>query len=98
MRNNKPAKVRKIHVFVTEGGKQTADVRLPYGMFRLGMKFGKDAVKAKTDSCARAMARLQDFSCEAFERAVAAGERTLPCVLLDETDEISATHVVLTAL
>lgn len=95
--NTKPAKVRKIHVFVTEGGKKTADVRLPYGMFRLGMKYGKDAAKNETDSCAKAMARLRNFDCATFERVVASGERLLPCVLLDETDEASATHVVLTA-
>ena len=95
--NSKPQKVRKVHVFVTENGKQAADVRLPYGMFRLGMKYGKDAAKTETDPCAKAMSRLQDFDCAAFERAVALGERVLPCVLLDETDEASATHVVLTA-
>jgi len=96
MRNTSP-KVRKIHVFVTENGKTTADVRLPYGMFRLGMKYGKAAAKNETDSCAKAMARLQNFDCAAFERAVTCGERVLPFVLLDETDAVSATHVVLTA-
>ena len=95
--NNKPAKVKKIHVFVTEGDKNTADVRLPYGMFRLGMKYGKNAAKNEIDGCAKAMARLQDFDCGAFERAVACGERVLPFVLLDETDAASATHVILTA-
>jgi hypothetical protein len=96
MRNTSP-KVRKIHVFVTENGKTTADVRLPYGMFRLGMKYGKAAAKNETDGCAKAMARLQDFDSASFERAVACGERVLPFVLLDETNAVSATHVVLTA-
>ncbi len=94
MRTVKP---RKVHVFVTENGKKTADIRLPYGMFRLGMKYGKAAAKDETDSCANAMARLQDFDCAVFEREVASGARTLPCVLLDETDAASATHVVITA-
>jgi hypothetical protein len=93
----KSTKVRRIHVFVTESGKTTADVRLPYGMFRLGMKYGKAAAKNETDSCAKAMARLQDFDCADFERTVACGERILPFVLLDETEAASATHVVLTA-
>ena len=93
----KPNKVKRIHVFVTENGETTADVRIPYGMFRLGMKYGKDAAKNETDGCAKAMARLQDFDSASFERAVTSGERVLPFVLLDETDAVSATHVVLTA-
>jgi hypothetical protein len=94
---NKPPKVRRVHVFVTENGKKTADVRLPYGMFRLGMKYGKDAAKGETDSCAKAISRLQDFDCAAFERAVAAGKITLPHLLIDTIDEQSATHVIITA-
>ena len=96
---NKPAKVRKVHVFVTESGKKTADVRIPYGMFRLGMKFGKDAAKNEneTDACAKAMAQLEDFDCAVFARSVASGERTLPHVLFDHMDTASDTHVVLTA-
>lgn len=94
---SKPTKVRRVHVFVTEAGKKTADVRIPYGMFRLGMKFGKDAAKNETDACAKAMAQLEDFDCAVFERAVASGERTLPHVLFDHMDTPSDTHVVLTA-
>jgi len=94
---SKIAKPRKVHVFVTEDGKKTADIRLPYGMFRLGMKYGKATAKDETDSCANAMARLQDFDCAVFEREVASGSRMLPCVLLDETDAASATHVIITA-
>lgn len=94
---NKPSKVKRVHVFVTEAGKQTADVRIPYGMFRLGMKFGKDAAKNETDACAKAMAQLEDFDCAVFDRSVASGETTLPHVLFDHVDTASDTHVVLTA-
>ena len=95
--NSTTAKPKKVHVFVTENGALTADIRLPFGMFRLGMKYGSVAAQGETGSCAKAMARLQDFDCAAFEREVACGTRTLPCVLLDETDTASATHVAITA-
>lgn len=94
---NQPNKPRKIHIDVTENGTKTADVRLPYGMFRLGMKFGLSAAEDKTDSCARALACLKDFDCAAFERSVAAGTILLPNILFQMDDATSRTQVVLTA-
>ena len=93
----KALKPRKVHVDVTEGGKKTADVRLPYGMFRLGMKYGKDAASKETDPCAKAMAHLVDFDCNSFERSVAAGEILLPHILFSMEDAESNTQVILTA-
>ncbi len=90
-------KPRKVHVLVNENGNQTADIRLPYGMFRLGMKYGAGAAKGEPDACARAMANLQDFDCASFEHSVASGEITLPRVLLDTIEDGSNTHVVITA-
>lgn len=90
-------KPRKVHIDVTEDGKKTADVRLPYGMFKMGMKYGKSAAKEEKDSCAQAMAKLVDFDCAAFERAVAQGEILLPHQLLDTTDIETNTHVIITA-
>ena len=90
------AKPRKIHVDVTEHGKKTADVRLPYGMFKIGMKYGKDAAFKETDPCAKAMAHLADFDYVSFEHSVAAGEIALPHQLLDLFDEQSQTYVLLT--
>jgi len=49
----KTVKPKKVHVFVTERGKKTADIRLPYGMFRLGMKYGKATAKDETDTAAQ---------------------------------------------
>ena len=89
-------KPRKVHIDVTESGKKTADVRLPYGMFKIGMKYGKDAAAKETDPCAKAMAHLVDFDCASFERSVAAGEIVLPHQLLDVFDEQSQTYVLLT--
>ncbi len=93
----KTAKPRKVHIDVTESGKKTADVRLPYGMFRLGMKYGKDAAANETDACAQAMAHLVDFNCAEFERSVAAGSTLLPYVLFEMDDAQSNTQVILTA-
>jgi hypothetical protein len=93
----KTAKVKKVHVFVTENGEQTADIRLPYGIFRLGMKYGKASAKNETDACAKAMASMQDFDCASFEHSVANGEIFLPHVILDTIEAVSNTHVVVTA-
>jgi hypothetical protein len=90
-------KPRKVHIDVTESGKKTADVRLPYGMFKIGMKYGKDAAAKETDPCAKAMANLVDFDCASFERSVAAGAVLLPHVLFSMDDAQSNTQVILTA-
>jgi len=93
----KTVKPRRIHVDVTENGKKTADVRLPYGMFKLGMKYGRSAAADETDSCARAMACLKGFDCAAFEKSVATGAILLPNVLFQMDDAESNTQVILTA-
>lgn len=93
----KTVKPRKVHVDVTESGRKTADVRLPYGMFKIGMKYGKTAASKETDPCAKAMANLVDFDCDSFERSVAAGEILLPYVLFSMDDAESNTQVILTA-
>lgn len=93
----KTVKPRKVHVDVTESGKKTADIRMPYSMFRLGMKYGKTAASKETDPCAKAMAHLVDFDCASFERSVAAGEILLPYVLFSMDDTESNTQVILTA-
>ena len=90
-------KPRKVHIDVTESGKKTADVRLPYGMFKIGMKYGKDAASKETDPCAAAMAHLVDFDCASFERSVAAGEIQLPHLLFSMNDKETNTQVILTA-
>lgn len=89
-------KPRKVHIDVTESGKKTADIRMPYGMFRLGMKYGKQAASNETDACAAAMARLVDFDCASFERSIASGEIALPHQLLDMFDASSQTSVNIT--
>lgn len=93
----KKLKPRKVHIDVTEAGKKTADIRMPFGMFRLGMKYGRQATSQETDGCAQAMAQMKDFDCAEFERAVATGKITLPHLLLDTNDEQNATHKIITA-
>lgn len=86
-------KPRRVHIAVTESGRKTADVRIPYGMFKLGMKFGTQAAKDETAGCAYGMALLESFDAPSFERSVASGEQQLPCVLLDIDDQKDATQV-----
>ncbi len=93
----KALKPKRMHIYVVENNKVTADVRIPYGMFKLGMKYGQKAAKDDTDACAMAMARLTDFDCAAFERAVASGEILLPSILLDADIPDDNTHVTITA-
>lgn len=93
----KQMKPRKIHIDVTESGTKTSNIRLPYGMFKLGMKYGRSATKGETDGCAQAMAQLGDFDCVAFERSVANGAILLPHQLLDTIDPDHGTHVIITA-
>ena len=62
-----------------------------------GWLTGKDAAANETDACARAMARLKDFDCAAFERSVATGEILLPYVLFQMEETESNTQVILTA-
>ena len=86
-------KPRRVHIAVTENGRKTADVRLPYGMFKLGMKYGAQAAKGETDGCAYGMSLLESFDAASFERSVASGEQELPCVLIDVDDQKDATQV-----
>ena len=89
-------KPRRVHIDVTEGGKKTADIHMPFSMFRLGMKFGRKAGSQETDGCAKAMSQMKEFDCSEFERAFAEGKIQLPHLLMDTFDEQSATHVVIT--
>lgn len=93
---SKTVKPRRVHIDVTESGKKTTDIRMPYGMFRLGMKYGKEAASNEADPCAQAMAHLVDFDCASFERSVAIGEIGLPHELLDMFDASSQTSVNIT--
>lgn len=92
-RSKKP---RSVHINVTEGGKKTADIHIPFSMFRLGMKYGSQAASQETDGCAKAMEKMKDFDCSAFVRDFADGKISLPHLLLDTVDEQNATHIIIT--
>lgn len=86
-------KPRRVHIAVTESGKKTADVRIPYGMFKLGMKYGAQAAKDEPDGCAAALELLGAFDCGSFERSIASSEQELPCTLVDVDDAQDDTQV-----
>ena len=90
LNNRKP---RRVHIAVTESGRKTADVRIPYGMFKLGMKYGAQAANCETEGCAYGISLLKSFDAVSFERSVASGEQELPCVLIDVDDQKDATQV-----
>lgn len=49
----KPAKPKRMCVLVTENGNLITNVRMPYFMFKMGMKFGKRPRKTATSPTAR---------------------------------------------
>lgn len=91
------AKPKRFCVLVTENGKQTTNVRLPYFMFKMGMKFGKMAAKnGDIPDCGDAMAYLEGFDIAELERSLESGEQTLPLVLVDVDEPDKDSHVTVT--
>jgi hypothetical protein len=89
-------KPKRMLVHMGENGKVTADVRLPYSLFKMGMKFGKMASKEDFGDCEEAMAFLQEFDTAAFEQALATGDETLPAVLVDVCEPEKDSRVTIT--
>ena len=93
----KPAKPKRMCVLVTENGNQTTNVRMPYFMFKMGMKFGKLAAKnGNIHNREDAMAYLEGFDLADLERSLENGEQTLPLVLVDVEEPGKNIHVTVT--
>ncbi|MEN6593426.1 MAG: hypothetical protein ABFC31_00560 [Clostridiaceae bacterium] len=90
-------KPKRLCVLVTEQGKQTVNVRMPYFMFKMGMKFGKTAAKnGDITDCGDAMAYLEGFDAAELERSLESGEQALPLVLVDVDEPEKNGHVIVT--
>jgi len=89
-------KPKRVLVHVSEQGKTTNDVSLPYALFKMGMKFGKMASTDTFGDCEEAVAFMQAFDVEAFEAALVAGEETLPVVLFDVSEPETGSRVTIT--
>lgn len=92
----KNAKPKRLCVLVTEHGKQTAHVRMPYFMFKMGMKFGKMAAQNGDIAEKDAMAYLEGFDVAEMERSLESGEQSLPLVLVDVDEPENDKHVTVT--
>lgn len=91
------AKPKRMCVLVTENGRQTTNVRMPYFMFKMGMKFGKmAAANGDISDCGDAMAYLEGFDVAELERSLTSGEQELPLVLVDVDEPGKDTHVTVT--
>lgn len=91
------AKPKRLCVLVTENGRQTTNVRLPYFMFKMGMKFGKKAAaNGDISDCDDAMAYLEGFDVAELERSLASGEQELPLILVDVDEPDKNSHVTVT--
>jgi len=92
----KNAKPKRLSVLVTEHGKQTTHVRMPYFMFKMGMKFGKMAARNGDIQEQDAMAYLEGFDVAELERSLESGEQSLPLVLVDVDEPENDKHVTVT--
>jgi hypothetical protein len=91
------AKPKRLCVLVTENGRQTTNVRMPYFMFKMGMKFGKmAAANGDIPDCADAMSYLEGFDLVELERSLASGEQELPLTLVDVDEPDKNSHVTVT--
>lgn len=95
-KTNKSLKPKRMIVHVTENGNVTTDVRLPYSLFKMGMKFGRMATKEDFGDCEEAAVFLRDFDIAAFEQSLLDGEETLPVVLVDVCEPEKGSHVTVT--
>ena len=97
METAKNTKPKRLYVLVTEQGKQTTNVKMPYFMFKMGMKFGKmAAANGDIPDCDDAMAYLEGFDVAELERSLASGEQELPLVLVDVDEADKGKHVTVT--
>lgn len=95
-KNNKnPVKPQGIHIEVTQNGVLTANVRFPFSIAKMWMKFGQITDFSKKKGNAEdALEHLKDVDLDAIFESLNNGELSLPC-LLAEVDEHNQ-HVKIT--
>jgi hypothetical protein len=100
MENNphtNPVKPKGIRIEVTENGVLTANVRVPYFIIKLGLKFGQMADPSrKKKSAEDELERLKDIDMNGIFEALASGELTLPCLLVEVDEPDKKQHVKIT--
>jgi hypothetical protein len=90
----KPMKPKTLVVKVTENGKLTANVRIPFIIVKMGMKFGQMELKAKEGNKDE-LERLKDIDFDSILEALNSGELSLPCILVDVDEPAKNEHVTI---
>lgn len=97
MEDMKSVKPKSIRIEVTENGVLTANVRIPYFVMKMGLKFGQMANNSKKKGDAQnELERLKDIDMDAIFEALDNGEMTLPCVLIEVDEPDKNEHVKIT--
>ena len=97
MEDMKSVKPKSIRIEVTENGVLTANVRIPYFVVKMGLKFGQMANNSKKKGDAEnELERLKDIDMDAIFEALDSGEMTLPCVLVEVDEPDKNEHVKIT--
>ncbi|WP_410768814.1 hypothetical protein [Fontibacillus sp. BL9] len=95
--NMKPVKPKWIRIEVTENGVKTANLRVPYFIVKIGLRFGQMAdYSKKKGSAENELERLKDVDMDAILELLGSGELTLPCLLVDVNEPDKNQHVKIT--
>ncbi len=95
--NPKPAKPKGIRIQVTENGVLTANVRIPYFIAKIGLKFGQTADNSKKKKSAEdELERLKAVDMDAVLEALGNGEISLPCLLVEVDEPDKNEHITIT--
>ncbi|RCX23738.1 hypothetical protein DFP94_1011340 [Fontibacillus phaseoli] len=95
--NMKPVKPKGIRIEVTENDVMTANVRVPYFVVKMGLKFGQMADNSKKKGGANnELERLKDVDMDAILESLGSGELTLPYLLVEVDEPDKNQHVKIT--
>ncbi|WFR55273.1 hypothetical protein QA584_16865 [Anaerocolumna sp. AGMB13025] len=93
----KPVKPQGIRIEVTENGVLTTNVRIPYFIAKMGLKFGQKAEHSKKKGSAEdELQRLKDVDIDGILAALENGELTLPCLLAEADESDKNQHIKIT--
>ncbi len=95
--NSKTIKPKGIRIQVTEKGILTTNIRIPFFVVKMGLKFGQMAYSSKThERYEGELERLMDVDMDAILKALSNGDLSLPCLLVDVDESDKKQHVTIT--
>jgi hypothetical protein len=96
-KNTGPVKPKGIRIEVTENGVLTTNVRVPYFVVKMGLRFGQMADGAsKKENHEDQLKKLKDVDMDAILGSLHSGELTLPCLLVEVDEPDKNEHVKIT--